>query len=126
MADSIPDLWPQDIGEASLQTPVTILRQEAALLGEKTNQLVTAEVTTQSQGQTFLHSFVIVAPALDNYKYELFKVQHGISFYPMTVIVQGGGNNIGSQAQFIEILRMIFTSPNTKNIVQSLIAQIRR
>ena len=38
MAD---DLWPDNIAESNMVTPVAILREQAALLGDKTKQLVT-------------------------------------------------------------------------------------
>jgi len=126
MAGQIPDLWPQDIGQADLLAPVTILREQAALLGQKTNQLVTADVNTQTQGPFFLHLFYIVAPALDNYSYELFRVQHAITFYPMTVIYENTGRQIESQQQFVDLIAGILRSPKTANIVKSLIAQIER
>ena len=40
MADTIPDLWPDNVGTTELVPPVTILRQQAALLGTKTQNLV--------------------------------------------------------------------------------------
>ena len=46
MAHNIPDLWPDDIAVTSLQVPVTILRQQATLLGEKTKNLVEGEVSS--------------------------------------------------------------------------------
>lgn len=33
------DLWPSNIADSNLTTPVTILKEQAALLGEKTKQL---------------------------------------------------------------------------------------
>lgn len=124
MPEEIPDLWPADIGTGKLQSPVAILRREASLLGEKTSQLVTAEVTTQSQGEHFIHAFILVCPALDNYRYELFKVQHRLTFYPMTFITGGGGISLSTQEEFLGRLRVIFSSQDTKNIVHSLLAQI--
>jgi len=53
----------------------------AALLGEKTKQLVMGEVVTQTTGTLFVHSFFLVAPTL-NYRYELFRAQHHVGFYP--------------------------------------------
>jgi hypothetical protein len=38
------DLWPKTKFETDVVTPVSILRRQAALLGEKTQQLVTADV----------------------------------------------------------------------------------
>ena len=42
------DLWPANIADSNLTTPVTILKEQAALLGEKTRQLVKGEVVTQA------------------------------------------------------------------------------
>lgn len=38
------DLWPNDISETSLKAPGTILKQQAAFLGSKTNNLIEAKV----------------------------------------------------------------------------------
>jgi len=40
------DLWPKDIGNTNLRAPVSILREQASLLGEKTQNLVKADVYT--------------------------------------------------------------------------------
>ena len=53
------DLWPANIADTNLTTPITILKQQAALLGQKTQQLATGEVTTQTLGDRFVHSFRI-------------------------------------------------------------------
>ena len=49
------DLWPENIADSNLVTPVSILKQQAALLGEKTRQLVKGEVVTQTTGNLFVH-----------------------------------------------------------------------
>ncbi len=78
------DLWPESIGESSLVSPVSILKEQARLLGQKTKQRVTGEVATLINGAFFVHVFNISAPTL-SYKYELFRVTHKISFYPLVV-----------------------------------------
>ena len=65
-------------------TPVSILREQAALLGDKTKQLVTGEVQMSTTGNLFVHSFYVAAPTL-NYRYELFRVQHPAAFYPLVL-----------------------------------------
>ena len=56
------DLWPANIADSNLVTPITILKEQAALLGEKTRQLVKGEVVTQATGNLFVHYFYIAAP----------------------------------------------------------------
>ena len=58
------DLWPANIADSNLITPITILKEQAALLGEKTRQLVKGEVVTQATGNLFVHYFYIDAPTL--------------------------------------------------------------
>jgi hypothetical protein len=118
-------LWPDDIGESSLVTPVSILKEQAADLGEKTKQLVVAEVVSSSQADRFAHRFLITAPALGNYKFELFQVTHGISFYPMQGVWRGAFHALSSEQQFLDFLRMVFRDQTTKNVIQSIIAQVK-
>src|SRR5580704_15217123 len=104
MAD---DLWPTNIADANLLTPVTILKEQAALLGEKTRQLVTGEVATPATGNLFVHHFYIVAPTL-NYKYELFSISHGVSFYPTTLRHSSNPVQITSEGALKDNLKHIF------------------
>ncbi len=131
MATNLPDLWPDDIAVTNdLKSPVTILRQQAALLGEKTQNLVEAEVSSQvtpgspSEGSYFTHQFSLVAPALDNYKFRLFYIRHLIDFYPIRIWKEGAKEiQVGSEQEFIETLREIFSSEETKRVIRALIAQ---
>jgi hypothetical protein len=78
-----PDLW-GDLEVAPIRTPVAILKEQAAVLGQKTRNVVEARVETSlTYNSHFVHSFSLVVPALDNYEYQLFKVQHAIDLYPV-------------------------------------------
>ena len=118
------DLWPSNIADANLTTPVSLLKQQAALLGDKTRQLVTGEVTTQTVGSMFVHSFYIVAPTL-NYRYELFRVKHAINFYPIVLEYLKQTTSLASEAAFLDKLKEILSAQHTVNTVQSLLAQVR-
>jgi hypothetical protein len=118
------DLWPSNIADANLITPVTILKQQAALLGEKTKQLVAGEVTTQTTGNLFVHSFYIAAPTL-GYKYELFQVHHSINFYPITFKYLNTTTQLASEAEFKDKLKEILAAQHTLNVVHSILAQVR-
>jgi hypothetical protein len=123
MAD---DLWPSNIADSDLITPVTILKEQAALLGDKTKQLVTGEVVTQATGNLFVHYFYIAAPTL-SYKYELFSVSHGISFYPLSLRypVATPVSSLKSEDEFKQKLKEILSSPHSLNVVHSILAQVR-
>lgn len=118
------DLWPKDIATVSgVRTPVSILREQAILLGEKTKNIVEAEIISSGKNGVFTHSFVLVAPVLDSYQYELFSVQHSAQIYPLTVKIRSQITEASSEEQFIEQLQSIFADPQTKQIIQTLIVQ---
>ena len=119
------DFWPSNIADSQMTTPVLILKQQAALLGEKTRNLVQGEVLTQVLGNMFVHHFYLSAPTL-NYKYELFQISHGISFYPLSLRLSNQeGSSLADEEQFKERLKTIFSSPHTLNVVHSILAQVR-
>lgn len=125
MTETIGDFWPANIGETNLVTPVTLLKQEAAYLGPKTKQLVTAEVVTNTLGDgRFHHVFSLVVPGLNNYKYGLFQVTHSITLYPVLVSWFNQNSSLINQEQLINKLKELIGSETTKNIVEALLAQV--
>jgi len=127
MATHQRDLWPADIAvTANLQTPVTILREQALLLGEKTKNVVEAEVISGGNNIEFTHSFILVAPALENYKYRLFTVRHPVELYPLWINFDSWNeepSEVDSEEEFVKELKVIFAHKRTKDIIQALIAQ---
>jgi hypothetical protein len=91
------DLWPADIAYTRQKAPVTILKEQAVLLGDKTQNIVTASVEAippgllrrtpqdiwQTRQDTFAYQFSLVAPALSHYRYQLFSIVHDASMYPV-------------------------------------------
>ena len=120
------DLWPSNIADAKLVTPVSILKEQAALLGEKTKQLVKGEVSTEASGDEFDHGFYIVAPTL-NYRYKLFNVAHGVSFYPLTINWRADPlpHKLPDEQSFKDMLKRIFGAKSTLDVVHSILAQVR-
>jgi len=125
MATAVRDLWPADIGVTTLITPVSILREQATLLGEKTKHLVDAEVVSTPNGPGMVHSFILVAPAIGGYKYRLLRVIHNVDVYPLTLHFEPTNTQTeaSNQEDFEKQLGSIFSSDKTQNIVKSLIAQ---
>jgi len=106
------NLWPENIGESKLTTPVAMLKEQAALLGEKTKQLVIGEVSTGILGPMFVHSFYIVAPTI-KYRYELFTASHAINFYPLTVQFASQKTALNNEEDFRAKLKEILSSQHT-------------
>jgi hypothetical protein len=94
------NLWPS-LDITPQRTPLSILKEQAALLGQQTQNLVTAEVREISPTTiediakqfrfspsiqlmpTFTYAFYLVGPALQFYRYQLFMINHSIELYPV-------------------------------------------
>jgi hypothetical protein len=130
MPASVANLWPADFGQEQMLAPVAVLRQQAAALGERTQNIVIGKVSTSGNGQRFSHILYLYCPPL-GYQVELLAVQHGIDFYPATISVyQETGTSPPESAtdpeDFSRKLGQIFASERVKRIVRSLLAQSKQ
>lgn len=118
------DYW-GEIVPAAERTPASIMREQAALLGTKTRNLIEAKVaSTTVQKDLLVYSFVLVVPALDNYQYQLFQISHKLlSLYPVTVTSPRRAE-LPTEEQFVGWLRDILSSPETKKLIGTLLAQV--
>jgi hypothetical protein len=141
----IVDLWPDEIKVEKLMPPVTILRQQASLLGKKTKNIVQGEVEdVRSNANLFIYAFYIIVPALNNYRYRLFNISYELSLYPLQMYVE---NDIrkeipsdfikrkddtvdplefvyaDSEKDFLEILRIVFNSTKVMRVISVLLSQ---
>jgi len=123
-----PDFW-GEIEVDGTVTPSMILKQQASLLGVKTNHLLEAEVRTHTYYDSFRHSFDLVVPGLDNYTYELFKVSHGAKLYPVTPLSEAdarhNGEELLTEDDFKRWVHHKLSSPDTKRIVANLLSMAR-
>jgi hypothetical protein len=127
----MPDLWPTDLGEPyDITPPVALLREQGVLLAKKTQGAVEGRVLLGSQlgsqpGE-FTLQFYLVAPSLDNYSFRLFTVVHGIDPYPLRIVseVEGVKENCSNEEEFMEQLRKILASAQTRRVVRALRAQV--
>ena len=118
------NLWPEFIFHNLVKSPKTILVEQADFLAKNTKNLLTANIktSTHNDGQ-FEHTFEIIAPALNSYKYSLFTVyQKDIFLYPCRF--RGDAEfSIMTEDDLVLKLKDIFTSDGTKKIINSLISQ---
>jgi hypothetical protein len=124
MATHTTDFWPDDIRQSNQRTPVALLREQATALGEKTRNVVTAEVESDSAGQEFVHELYLVAPVL-HYRYQLLTIRHPLFFYPMGVTVPDtfDWDTVDSEEAFVVWLKGVLASDKTKKVIQALIDQ---
>ena len=126
------DFWPMIEINPQIVTPISILRAQAARIGEKTKNLVEGEVHSRAEGQRLLHMLYLKAPALDNYRYHLLTVvQLQYKLYPVGILDEYepslqkyiAQEECENEEAFVERLRGILSSDRTKYVIESLIAQ---
>lgn len=115
------DLW-GEIVATKTRTPVAILREQASLLGEKTAFAIEAKVESAASDRGFIHRFVLVVPALDQYEYELFSISHGIELYPVQELANY--KTMETEEQFKEWLHRQLSDSRTVRIIGNLLAQV--
>ncbi|MEK6301201.1 MAG: hypothetical protein AABO41_10805 [Acidobacteriota bacterium] len=133
MSISPRNLWPEDIAVTQIVAPVAILKEQAALLGERTKNLVEGRVTQRKRDfmdfSKLTYDFDLVAPALDHYQYRLFSISHNVEFYPLTIDNSDALNDsqlhVNDEEEFLHALGQIFSSEKTKGVIKSLVAQSR-
>lgn len=141
---AVESLWPENIGEVQIKSPVNILREQAALLGEHTRNIVEARVgdnqnfqnSSQELLEPFNYEFFIVAKLVNNYHYGLFYISHGFDLYPVTFHVsddiyeelgfrgKNDGIAVDGEEYFKEILGKILRSRKTRQVIQAILAQV--
>lgn len=137
MATQVDDLWPTELKPIPDQLPpITILKQQAALLGQRTKNLIEGQVETEtSDYQRFLHhKLFLVAPALNFYRYALLDVEHHVTvMYPAKITVIWSDRKepeqqeltieAADEQQFKEALKRVFADEETKRVIGALLAQ---
>jgi hypothetical protein len=88
----MPDLWPSDVGTTDTTPPVTLLKEQATFLGEKTRHLVEGRVVSIEDRPDvprdhFAYMFYLVGPAIGNYRYKLLTLSYPPEFYPLEIAV---------------------------------------
>jgi hypothetical protein len=135
------DLWPKDLDQlakSSAAAPVNILKEQAAVLGKRTNGLLDAEAVPHRDPYDttkLRYSFEIVAAALQNYRYELFQIVHGPEMYPVTFKVERemsndvkadsyGGIDASNEEEFKKTFALILNSQKARKVISGLLAQL--
>ena len=120
------DLW-GELEPASLivRTPATILKEQAAFLGAKTQNILEAVVYSENVGGgRFGLAFDIVVPSLDNYSYRLMTIYYPMGLYPVQANVTGEPSvTLKTEDEFVTWLQTQLTSAETRKIVGALLSQ---
>ena len=127
------DLWPDFAPAEGELPPITILKEQAALLGLKLRNLIEADVETGTTDyQRYLrHTLFLIAPVLNFYRYKLLDVEHlATQMYPATIKVSLDDTanthseiKAENEDEFKTALKDVFASAQTKNVIENLLAQ---
>lgn len=121
--DVVPPAEAIEAGEAAL-SPVAILRAQAERWTERTGGDVVAEVEpARASSDRLAHWFSLVVPELDGYRYRLFRIEHGLEYYPLTIetaTMTDAPIEIAGEEELYDELQRIFTADATLSIVRQL------
>ncbi len=154
MSETKRDLWPDAIDVTFTVPPVVILKEQASLLADRTQGIVRGEVesTAEPAEQTddyledtlpadmrviHAHTFYLVAPALEGYRYALLSVRHDFAPYPCAVsfhpLPEGistkrtfpyAVTEVKSPGLFVEWLEAALSRNETIRVILALIARV--
>jgi hypothetical protein len=118
------DLWPDFQAPESINSPVFLLKEQAAKLQQKTKGLVRAGLRPASAPDgSFWVGFDLYSPALGEYTYHLFEVTYPPQFFPVTLTAADGSRTAQTLDQFKALLESVLRSPRTKQVVEAIMAQ---
>jgi hypothetical protein len=116
------DLW-GDLAPVEVRPPVALLREQAAVISTKTKNLIQAKVVTDATLGEIRHRFILVVPALGNYSYQMFRIEHDVNLYPVTIETEPP-IMLATERDFMDWLRDTLSSEHTKKILANLLAQV--
>jgi len=123
------NLWGDIISEAEVRTPTIILKEQAKALTEMTKGVLVGKTTieTTSYGK-FTIFLSVLAPRVNDYKFDVAIVEHDINLYPATVVAawerySGKEVTCKSEDEIIVALERILSSDQVTRAIRSLIAQ---
>lgn len=117
------DLWP-DFEAEQIKNPKSILVEQANFLGEKTKNVLLAEVKSRGEPtKKIIHSFDIVTPALSNYRFNLFHIRHEILYYPLEFIYNSKVEYVQTEKELMDKMKYVFNLKSTKDLINSLYSQ---
>ena len=125
------NLWGDIPSGANIErTPVTLLREQASLLGKATNNLLVGEVhsSSDSSNQQFRADLSIVAPTLNDYRYHVLHIDYSLGFYPVMIKDEGAGGprkTVQNEEELKAIVAEVLQSRIVRDVVQRLINHIK-
>lgn len=130
----IHNIWPDDLLETIPIPPVQFLREAAKGLGAKTNQIVLADATFYGTYHYRKLELTLRVPSMGNYRYGLMDFLLPTAppdlYYPIETdsapaLDEGETRTLSDQSAFEQFVAGQLNSPETRRIIQSLVAQVQ-
>src|SRR5437870_4644712 len=120
----VENLWGEIPQTGHVKTPITILREQAGLLSGATNMILVGDVGIKREGQNFILTLAIAAPALDNYRFAILQVRHDMTLYPLTVIdlQENARIQCNDESSYKSTLKRILSSSRIHQVIDSLLS----
>lgn len=120
------NLWPKILLNEVEKSPKSILNEQAKFLSDSTKNILNAVVVTIGYNDGNIeHTFDIIAPSLNGYRYSLMTIsQQGFQLYPCNLHSKKT-YAISNENDLLKKLKEIFSSDETKKIIYALISQSR-
>ncbi len=109
------------------KSPKQLLEEQAQLLNEIVQGLLCATVEIAIHGSNMSVNLIIVAPALNNYRYSVLSIFYDpANMYPVHVknatVESSPLVKCSSESEFVECLRVILSSSVVRKAIGSLIS----
>lgn len=143
MSNKIVSLWPplKDITLPREVPPVVVLREQAEVIGQETNNIIEGQVTLEPvyshkagaddiENRGYIrHSLFVRAPLLNGYRCRILSVTHRPSeLYPVTVFSQINADpilnrEVHTESELRNAISTVLQSPEIVGLLGSLLAQ---
>lgn len=126
---STQNLWGELPVVEKVRTPLSILREQAAVLGQMSERLLEGEVVVTSDSPDQIEAHLnIVASTLGGYSVTILSIRYDLDIYPVTLqhaFEDSVTKSAKDEEAFIKALRQILSSDSVRKVIFALLTQIR-
>lgn len=126
---STQNLWGELPVVEKVRTPLSILREQAVVLGQMSERLLEGEVVVTSTVPDQIEAHLnIVASTLGGYSVTILSIRYGLDIYPVTLqhaFEDSVTKSAKDEEAFIKALRQILSSESVRKVISALLTQIR-
>jgi hypothetical protein len=125
------NLWGELPADAELRTPTQLLKEQASALSDATRGALEGVVSVAHQQEKFVITLSILAPALENYSYEVLYVEHPLQMYPLKVVPSYARYMVSehiacaNEAELEAAVQQVLQSRRVRQVVTTLLAHSR-